>query len=229
MKLAFIADIHSNIHAFQGVLKKIDDLSVDEIICCGDIVGYYAFPTECINLMKDNNISSVMGNHDLATVDNKTSWFRDNSVEGIKFSRKKVDKDNIKYLATLPYKMLFNRDGISFYIAHGSPRDNLFEYVHPVVSDDFLQTLGKNVAADVIILGHTHVQMEAEVDTQLFLNPGSVGQPRDGISKACFMVFNTNDRSMNWYRVSYDLDAVCKSVLDNNLPLDFADRLRLGK
>jgi len=228
MKLAFISDIHSNIHALNSVIDKIDSLDVEKVFCCGDIVGYYAFPKDCIDLIKKRDIFSVMGNHDMAVVEDKSSWFADDGVFGIKYSRKNLSSDDIKLLAGLPYNALFDFDGISFYIAHGSPRDNLFEYVHPHFSDEKLLEIGSKASADVIILGHTHVQMEAEVDHKLFLNPGSVGQPRDGISKSCFMVFDTKDSSRNWYRVSYDIESASKAVIESGLPRSLSDKLYNG-
>lgn len=228
MKLAFISDIHSNLHAFENVLKKIDVLSIDEIFCLGDIVGYNAFPKECVNIIRNRNIKSVIGNHDFATVHGKISWFNRLGVVGIKYSKEKLDKDDINFLKTLSYKSTFERDGITFYLTHGSPRDNLFEYVHPYFSIDKLKEIGRNVPSDVIIMGHTHVQMEAEVDNRLFLNPGSVGQPRDGISKSSFMVFDTSDRSSKWFRITYDIDSACKAIYENDLPRILCEKLRTG-
>lgn len=229
MKIGFISDIHSNIHALKEVLKKIQNLDLDEIYCCGDIVGYYTFPKECVDLLRDYKIKSVMGNHDLAVVEGKTSWFKELGAAGVKFSQKQLSKDDKEYLKKLPYKMLFDHDGVSFYLCHGSPRDNLFEYIQPYTPDATLKKMAKGVVADVIVSGHTHVQMEAEVDSQLFLNAGSVGQPRDGIPKACFMVFDTDASKASWYRVSYDIESATKSIVENNLPHALASRLYDGK
>ena len=228
MKIAFISDIHSNLHAFKSVLKKIDSLSVDEIFCCGDILGYNAFPKKCLDILRKRKIKSVIGNHDYATVNNKTSWFNELGKIGINHSVSSIYKEDIIFLKKLPYNLTFNREGISFYLTHGSPRDNLFEYVHPFFSDEKLKEIGKDAKADCIVMGHTHVQMDAEVDHKLFLNPGSVGQPRDGISKASFMVFDTKDRSREWYRVSYDINGACKAIYEKNLPGVLCDKLQTG-
>lgn len=229
MKIAFLADIHSNIHALTEVFKKIKSINVDEILCCGDIVGYNSFPIECIELLRENNVKSIKGNHDQAVVDGKTSLFNEFGIAGINFDREVIESDDINFLEKLSNNKKFNCENIRFYIAHGSPRDNLFEYVFPWSTDDFLREISKNVDSDVIVLGHTHIQMETEVAGKLFLNPGSVGQPRDGIPKSCFMVYDTDTKKAKWYRVSYDIDAAAKANIKNNLPVFSSKRLYLGK
>jgi len=229
MRLAFISDIHSNIHAFEEVLGNIEMLSVDEIWCCGDIVGYNAFPKECLKIVRENRIPSVLGNHDWATLGGDTSWFNSYGVAGVEHSRKCLTEDDVMFLQTLPDNREFERGGISFYMAHGSPRDNVFEYVFPWSSDSLFETLAEMVDAEVIVMGHTHVPMEKKASGKIFLNPGSVGQPRDGIPKASFMVFNTKDRTHKWYRVVYDVDAAAKSIREKGLPGFLADRLYLGQ
>ncbi len=229
MKLAFIADIHSNRHAFESVLVELKKQNIDEIFCCGDIVGYYAYPIECIEIIQKNKIISVMGNHDQAVIDGKLSWFNDDGKAGIRLCMDRITKENIQFLYNLSYKKTFTRDGISFYLTHGSPRDNLFEYIHPWFSDKKLIEISKNADADYIITGHTHIQMEAKVGSKTFLNPGSIGQPRDGIPKASFMVFDTEKYQANWFRVLYDIKSAAQAVYDNNLPYNLAKRLFDGK
>lgn len=229
MKIAFISDIHSNLHAFEQVLGYIEELSVDEIWCCGDIVGYNAFPRECLKIVIDDNIQSVMGNHDWATTTGDTSWFNVYGVAGVDHGRRYLTEDDMLFLQSLPENKLFERDGVSFYIAHGSPRDNVFEYVFPWSSDFIFDTFAQMVGSEVIVLGHTHISMERKVGDKIFLNPGSVGQPRDGIPKASFMVFDTKDISYRWYRVAYDIDAAAKSIRGKGLPGFLADRLYLGQ
>lgn len=229
MKLAFISDIHSNIHAFEEVLGYIGELSIDEIFCCGDIVGYNAFPKECLQIVRDRHIPSVTGNHDWATIKNDTSWFNPYGVAGVEHSQKCLTKEDIKFLQDLPDKKVFEREGVSFYMAHGSPRDNVFEYVFPWSSDSLFDVFAQTVDSEVIILGHTHIPMEKKVKDKIFLNPGSVGQPRDGVPNASFMVFNTENRTYKWYRIAYNIDAAAQSIREKGLPGFLADRLYLGQ
>ena len=229
MRIAFVSDIHSNLHAFEKVLEKIQSIGVDEIFCCGDIVGYNAFPKECLKVVREKGFHCVLGNHDWATLTGDVSWFNDFGVAGVNYSRDKIDGDDMDFLKGLQNNLVFEREGVCFYMVHGSPRDNIFEYVFPWSNDYLFEDLAKMVDADFILLGHTHVPMEKKFSGKVFLNPGSVGQPRDNNSNASFMVFDTKNRTYSWYRVSYDVDAAAKSIKDVGLPSFLADRLYLGK
>ncbi len=230
MKLCFISDIHSNIHAFEKVLKKIKSLNCDELFCCGDIVGYYAYPKECINLIKEHGFKCVLGNHDYSVATGDSSFFvkSKTALMGVDYSRSVLDKTDINFLKNLPKNRTFEIDNKSFYMAHGSPRENLFEYVHPYVSDEDLKNFAEIVKADVVVLGHTHVMMEAKTDDVLFLNPGSVGQPRDGLSKSSFMVFDTESMNADWFRIEYDIKSAAEAVYEKNLPDRSGQRLFEG-
>jgi len=228
MKLAVISDIHSNIFAFKEVLKKILEMVVDEIWCCGDIIGYYPFPNECIDLIKKHKIQSVLGNHDWATITGDTTGFGFYGREGVKINKSKITKDNVRFLKDLPKNLMFVRDNISFYITHGSPRDNLFEYIFEYTSNDVFNKIVKDIKSDIILLGHTHVFMEKNVGDKKFLNPGSVGQPRDSNPDASFLIFNTGNMKCECYRVSYDIDAMTDAIKKNGLSIYLAKRLYSG-
>ena len=228
MKILFISDVHSNLHALEKVLEYIENLDVDEIFCCGDIVGYNAFPSECLKIIRRNNIKSVMGNHDWAVTTGDTSGFNPYGVAGVEYSRKKLLKEEIEFLKRLPKNISFSRDDISFYVAHGSPRDNIFEYVFPNYPESLFNLFARMVDAEITVLGHTHIPMERIVDGKIFLNPGSVGQPRDSNSNASFMIFDTEDRTYKWYRVAYDVDSAADAIRKSGLPLFLAERLHIG-
>lgn len=229
MRIAILSDIHSNKHAFEEVLQNIELLSIDEIWCCGDFVGYNAFPNECVNLLRNYNVCSVLGNHDWATVTGNTSRFNPLGVEGINFSRQHLEKENQQLLGALPKTRRFERDGTMFFMAHGSPKNPVFEYVFPSTPTISLQSYASNANADVVLLGHTHIPMEASANHTLFLNPGSVGQPRDGNSDARFLVFDTRDNSYEWRRVAYNIDAAAQAIHKYGLPTMLAERLYRGR
>jgi len=228
MKLAFISDIHSNMHALVEVLRNIEELSIDEIWCCGDIVGYNAFPQECLEIIKERHIPSVLGNHDWATLGGNTSWFNFYGMAGIEYSRGSIEESDMSFLQGLPNYRSFDRDGVSFYMTHGSPRDNIFEYVFPWSSDDMFKTFAAMGDDKVIVMGHTHIPMEKRMDDKIFLNPGSVGQPRDGDPQASFMIFDTSNKIYRWYRIAYDIDAAAIAIREKDLPSFLAERLYLG-
>ncbi|RLF54471.1 MAG: metallophosphoesterase, partial [Thermoplasmata archaeon] len=119
-------------------------------------------------------------------------------------------------------------DDLKIYVTHGSPRDEIFEYIFPDVEDSLLIDLSEIARADIVVMGHTHVPMERRVKNKIFLNPGSVGQPRDGDPRASFMIFDTGKREVIFRRVSYDIDSASRAILENDLPRFLAQRLYLG-
>ena len=228
MKIAFISDIHSNIHALSAVIEEIEKENVDEIYCCGDIVGYNAFPGECIELVDKYVKASVRGNHDHATINGDTSWFNEYGVAGINYCRKVLSDEKIKFLESLPTHLHFNREGIKFYMVHGSPRNELFEYIFPSTSEETFEEFSISVDANVVVLGHTHIPMKRKIGETLFLNPGSVGQPRDGNPKASFVIFDCKNKEAVFRRVNYNIEEAKRAIIDKGLPLLLAERLDLG-
>lgn len=228
MKLAFISDVHANLHALNAVLIALKRFSIDEIWCCGDIIGYNAFPQECLEIMREREIPSVIGNHEWATLTGDATWFNPYGVAGINYCRKKLSDIDLNFLREFPLEQEVKKDGVIFYFAHGSPRDTLFEYIFPWSSDNILRECAKKIDAEIIVLGHTHIPMKKTVNDITFLNPGSVGQPRDGDPKASFMVFNTINKTCKWYRIEYDIDGAAESIRANKLPSFLAERLYVG-
>ncbi len=228
MKIAFISDIHSNIHALKKVMEEIEKEGVDKIICCGDIVGYNAFPSECLRVVKEKVDASVLGNHDYATITGNTGWFNEYGVAGIRYCRSVLSDEEMEFLRGLHTHLYLDADGLDIYVTHGSPRDEIFEYVFPDVSDELLLQFAEIADADVLVFGHTHIPMERRVKDKIFLNPGSVGQPRDGNPMSSYMIFDTESRDATFKRVAYNIDAASKSILEKNLPRFLAQRLYLG-
>ena len=228
MKIAFISDIHSNIHALKKVMEEIEKEGVDKIICCGDIVGYNAFPSECLRVVKEKVDASVLGNHDYATITGNTGWFNEYGVAGIRYCRSVLSDEEMKFLKSLHTHLYLDADGLDIYVTHGSPRDEIFEYVFPDVSDDLLLQFAEIADADVLVFGHTHIPMERRVKDKIFLNPGSVGQPRDGNPMSSYMIFDTESGDVTFKRVAYNIDMASKSILEKNLPRFLAQRLYLG-
>ena len=228
MRIAFLSDIHSNIHAFERVLEELEKEDVDKIYCCGDIVGYNAFPSDCIRLVRKNIDESVMGNHDYATVTGDTGGFNEYGVAGVSYSRRVSSGDDIDFLKSLKTHIYLDVDGLRIYITHGSPRDEIFEYIFPDTKEEILLQLSDIAKADILVFGHTHIPMERKVKDKIFLNPGSVGQPRDGNPKASFLIFDTMSREAKFERIDYNIDDAAKAIIDNGLPRFLAQRLYLG-
>mgnify|MGYP000209184271 CR=1 FL=1 len=207
--IGIIADIHANLPALQSVLDKLQ--GAEAIYCAGDIVGYGPYPAEVLEIVKEEGIISVMGNHDYAVIDQSVlPWFNPLAREAIRYTARVLSPEHKSYLLSLPWKI----DG-EFLMVHGSLRDPLFEYLLP-------GALPKT--SKLTIIGHTHIQFFEG----LWLNPGSVGQPRDGDPRAAFAVFDPEKGKIKLKRTSYNIDEVAEEILRVNLPKFLADRLYEG-
>ena len=223
MRIAFISDIHSNLPALEKVLEEIERNNVDRIFCCGDIVGYNAFPVECMREIERRKIESVMGNHDYAVLTGDTKYFNEYARIAVEWTSRVMD---VLPLRKLRPTIEVELDSKRFLIAHGSPR-RIDEYIFPSTDRVYLKTLlEKNY--DYIVLGHTHVPMKIKMRKGIFLNPGSVGQPRDEDPRASFMISDTSNAKTRLIRVKYDIDRTAESNRKAGLPEFLSERLYYG-
>lgn len=220
MKIGLIADIHSNLPALNAVLEHID---VDATLCAGDIVGYYPFPNEVIELVKDHGIASIYGNHDKAVLTGDTSWFNPIAASAIEWTRDNISPGGIKFLEDLPAQLMFE----DVAIVHGSPHDP-DEYVYPTTSPAKLEKFLDQVGKKILVLGHTHVQWSLELENGTILNPGAVGQPRDGDPKAAYAILDTKSEEFMMHRIGYDVEETASKTLEVGLPQHMARRLFFG-
>ncbi|MDI6859875.1 MAG: metallophosphoesterase family protein [Methanocellales archaeon] len=220
MKIALISDIHSNLPALKAVLDIID---VDQILCAGDIVGYYPFPNEVIELVKEHDLRSIYGNHDKAVITGDTSWFNPIAASAIEWTRDNISLEGIKFLEELPAQLMFE----DVAIVHGSPHDP-DEYVYPTTSPVKLEKFLDQVSKKVLVLGHTHVQWSLELGDRKIINPGAVGQPRDGNPKAAYAILDTKSKEFTMHRIGYDVEETASKTLEVGLPQHLARRLFFG-
>ena len=223
MKIAFISDIHSNLPALEKVLEEIERNKVDKILCCGDIVGYNAFPEECLKEIEHRKIESVMGNHDYAVLTGDTEYFNEYARIAVEWTSRVM---NVLPLRKLRLTIEVGLDSKRFLIAHGSPR-SIDEYIFPSTSELYLENLLEK-SYDYIVLGHTHVPMKIKTRKGVFLNPGSVCQPRDRDPRASFMIFDTSNAKIELIRVRYDIDKIAESNRKAGLPKFLSERLYYG-
>lgn len=228
MRVLVFSDVHSNLEAFLEVLRDADGF--DLAICAGDIVGYGPNPSECLRKLDELGRRSVMGNHDYAVSSGDSSGFNPYAAEAVRINRRLLDVDGVRRLGCLPMSLDLDLDGLRVRVYHGSPSDPLNEYVFPeeaeAVAGDYLEALD----AGLIILGHTHIPYIVETGAGLLINPGSVGQPRDGDPRASYMILEIEGSSVRveHRRVEYDVDAVASKMRRVGLPEVLASRLYLG-
>jgi predicted phosphodiesterase len=240
MRLAVLSDIHANLAALQAVRDDLPE--VDEVWVLGDIVGYGPQPNEVIAALQELGARSVMGNHDgaaIGTVD--VSWFNPDAASAIAWTSQAIDDNARAYLGSLPE---VRREG-DLTAVHGSPRDPTWEYITgPDVASANLASFDTRIC----LHGHTHVPIVFRADEgsvemvsatpgapitisagRLLLNPGSVGQPRDGDPASSYVVIDTEAGSAEFRRVSYDVDQTQRLMRDAGLPPRLVERLRYGR
>ena len=227
MRIGVIADPHSNLAALQAVLKQMP--KVDDIICAGDLVGYGAEPNEVIDLVNKRRVHAALGNHDHGAITRDVAGFNPFAAKAVLWTADKLSKENVRYLRGLREELTLTFGSRRVHVVHGSPRDHLYEYVLPDLSNRELLELTRNVNADVIILGHTHLPMQRVIQGKLVLNPGGVGQPRDRDPKASYMILTLDDEvSVKHERVEYDIESAAKKIEAAGLPSELATRLYFG-
>ncbi len=205
--LAVISDIHGNYPALKSVLSKIDELGIDDIICLGDVVGYYCQINDCIDELRSRNIHTLLGNHDYYMLGGTCCYSKTVRI-CIDYQKTIIRHDNYEWLKTL--SPAYDNDRSSF--RHGGWDDALEERVEVF---DFSMVSSYNQL--FYFSGHTHKQIIQldEKSGKVFCNPGSVGQPRDDDPRAAFVVLLPDGR-LETYRVEYDIDAIVNKMKEAN-------------
>lgn len=224
MLVGLISDVHSNATALTAVLSEMNKMGIKKILHAGDIIGYNPHPNETVEMFIQYKIISIIGNHDRAIIKGDISDFNPYAEAALLWTKRVLSPGNFDYLRSLKNREYFTLDKIHFVAIHGSPRD-VDEYVFPVnVSAHFLAA----TKADVLVLGHTHVQFKKEYSMGIVLNPGSVGQPRDENPDAAFAVYDTSTGTAMLKRIPYDVDKVIEDMQKAHLPDKLGIRLRYG-
>jgi putative phosphoesterase len=219
MRVGVISDVHANRVALDAVLADMPN--VDALACAGDVVGYNPWPADCIDEIRTRGVPTVMGNHDRAVT--MGTGFRGNGMAdaGVQHAIETLGNGRIEWLAGLPEtRRCFDS---RLRLVHGHP-DDPDRYTYPSMFSADL--LGEE---DVLVLGHTHVQGHEQHDDGIVLNPGSVGQPRDGDPRAAYAVVDLDAMSVTERRVEYDIDAVVEAIEAAGLPRETGTRLRAGR
>jgi Predicted phosphoesterase len=198
MILPVIYNIRGNLDVLEIVLETID---IDRIICCGDIVGYYTQLDECIEKLTNLKTISVAGNHDLARVTGDVNGFNPYAKEVMVWTTKIIKDKNVEFLRNLKSKIRIKIDNTNIVLVHGSPEDPISEYIFPYTPDSTLKSFLEPENADILIMGHTHMLLVRKFEDKLVFNHGSVGQPRDGDSRASFAFLDVFNMEAMIYRV----------------------------
>ena len=224
---AFISDIHSNLEALKAVL---DDIGETEIYCLGDIVGYGASPNEVVALLRERGVTCIIGNHDFAVLSGKVNEFNARAVQAVTWTISVLTDESRLFLAGLPQNRTVTLEGQKVFMTHGSPDDNLWEYVFPSTHSDLLGFYLEKLGVQVIALGHTHVPFIWVDRGGTVFNPGSVGQPRAGDRRASYALLKVSPDgvAIEHRNVEYDVDASARKIIEVGLPESLARSLFTG-
>ncbi len=213
---AIISDIHGNLPALQAVLRAISSLGCTSILSLGDVVGYYAQPGECIDVLRAHNIPNIMGNHDSYLVTG-TDCPRSKMVSEITaYHRSIISAEQRNWLAGSMSTLV--EDGN--YFAHGGWEDPIDQYLYKVTAKDIPG------GAVNLVTGHTHVQALIRLGDRQYCNPGSVGQPRDGDPHAAFATLTGHEIKL--HRVEYDIDRAAEAMSKAGFPPRYYENLYIG-
>ena len=226
MKVLVVSDIHSNLAALEAVLE--DAGPWDAAISAGDTVGYGPSPEECVDRLYFKGFRCVAGNHDNAVATVETDWFNDDAQEAIRINRGQLSGGSLRWLGKLPTELKMELDGLNVSVYHGSPTEPLTSYIYPETAEARAEDYLRLTGSDILILGHTHIPYKIERGGRLMLNPGSVGQPRDGDPRASYLILETDPLRVEHRRVEYNIDATAEAIDAAGLPHRFATRLYRG-
>jgi putative phosphoesterase len=236
MRIGILSDIHGNLPALEAVMADLQTQRVDSLYCLGDLVGYGASPNEVTQVIKDPGIQTIMGNyddgvgfdrdecgcayrdpHERALGERSFAWTKDQTIP-----------ENKAFLRTLAPELRLDAAGQRVLLVHGSPR-KMNEYLFEDRPLSSFQRLAAGSNADLIVFGHTHRPYAKHVDNVWFVNAGSIGKPKDGDWRACYVILSPGaEEPAEIIRVRYDVERAARAIRETELPHEFADDIERG-
>jgi diadenosine tetraphosphatase ApaH/serine/threonine PP2A family protein phosphatase len=242
LRVAVVSDIHANLHALEAVLESIDADPPDQLWFLGDLVGYGPKPNESIEIARERFGLSLMGNHDLGVLDRlNLDEFAPDAAASARWTQTVLLEENHAFIGGL--EPMAKVEGVELF--HGSPRDPVWEYI--LTEDAALEAFAAT-EAPLVLVGHSHVALALALkrgeflsgglapdgfevdlaDGRLLLNPGSVGQPRDGDPRAAWLELDLPAGRAKFHRVDYDIARTQAEIRERGLPEALAERLSHG-
>ncbi len=241
MRYAIVSDIHGNLESLQKAFSLVRP--EDSVLCLGDIVGYGPNPNECVRLVRERASDVVLGNHDVAAVDNfGVEYFNAAARRAIEWTQTVIEPDTIAWLNSLSYEIRHP----NFLMVHGAPV-HYFEYL---LDKRNAKAAFERTDAPLIFVGHTHIaeyyalepdgsishahmqhggELQLEPGKRYIIDVGSVGQPRDLNPQPCFVFYDDDRRHIQWMRYDYPIGEVQQKIVDADLPHALAARLDVGR
>ena len=238
-QVTIFGDIHANLPALNAVLTDMDARGFTTRYCLGDLVGYGTFPNEVVAAIRERHIPTLMGNYDQGVGNDSDDCgcaYKDPVSEAlgkrsIAWSNANTTAENKAYLRDLPAHIPLQLGDLRVMLVHGSPR-RVNEYLFEDRPDSSLERLLDMVEADVMVCGHTHLPYHRVLPSgRQVINAGSVGKPKDGDPRACYVVLEAAGRDLRveFVRVAYDIEAAAQAIEASAMPHEYAGMLRAGK
>jgi predicted phosphodiesterase len=241
MRIALISDIHANLEALTAVLRDIEKHSVDQIASLGDVIGYGADPSACLELVRSNCETRLMGNHESAVLGlQSTERYNRAARASTDWTRESLSESDIEFISGFELERTIG-DSI---LVHSSPYEpDCWHYVFSISDAERAFAVMK---AKLGFHGHSHIpaivvacpsgpprsraghSFEPDFDNRYLVNIGSVGQPRDNDPRACYVIFDDDQPEVNYHRVDYDIESAQSKMLATSLPEVLATRLTAG-
>jgi len=243
MRIAVISDIHGNWHALEAVLADVEREQVDEIWCLGDVVGYGPQPNRCVQAVQGRAAICLMGNHDLAAIGRVgLEDFSGDAAASATWTAAELEPGARAFLEGL--EPSGERDGVQLF--HGSPRDPVWEYI---LSEHAARAALADTTASLLLVGHSHIPIALQLsgedslagglakggsevtigEGRWLLNPGSVGQPRDGDPRAAYLLLDRDTGTARFRRLPYPIEETQAEIREHGLPETLATRLADGE
>jgi len=244
MHIAVISDIHSNLEALHAVLEDLKDRNIQKIFCLGDLVGYGASPNECIQLVLENKMDCLAGNHDRAAVSlKKIEFFNSYAKDAALWTNSTLTEENKEILKNLPTSII-GEQAVFVHGAISGKDDYILNTANGIENIKLLKQ--QYPEHNICFFGHTHIKniffedegflpvsyttpVTLKPDYCYLINPGSVGQPRDGNPDASYLIFDEENTTVQHVVVPYDIKLAQKKIIDAGLPPFLASRLEMGK
>lgn len=236
--ITIFGDIHGNIHALEAVVADIDTRGRGDRYCLGDLVGYGVFPNEVVETLRDSGLPTIMGNYDQGVGNNSDDCgcaYRTEQAEAlgkrsIAWTNEHTTPANKAYLRELQHSIPLQLGDLRVLLVHGSPR-RINEYLYEDRPDRSFERLLDQAEADVLVCGHTHIPYHKVLPSgRHVVNAGSVGKPKDGDSRACYVLLSGGGGQLHveFVRVPYNVEQAARAIEATDMPDKYAEMLRTG-